>query len=42
MKSSKIVVYPAVREKSCKIAAFRDWIRGEAEQANAEYAALIR
>lgn len=33
-------VYPAVREKSRKIAAFREWIRSEAEQANAEYAAV--
>ncbi len=35
-------VYPAVREESRKIAAFRDWIRAEAEQANAEYASLMR
>lgn len=35
-------VYPAVREKSRKVAAFRDWVRGEAEQANAEFTALVR
>lgn len=35
-------VYPAVRENSRKIAAFRDWVQADAEQANAEYAALIR
>lgn len=33
-------VYPAVHEKSRKIVAFRDWIRAEAEQANAENAVL--
>jgi LysR family glycine cleavage system transcriptional activator len=33
-------VYPAVREKSRKIAAFRDWIRAEAEQANADFRLL--
>jgi LysR family glycine cleavage system transcriptional activator len=35
-------VYPAVRDKSRKIAAFRDWVRAEAETANAEFARLTR
>jgi LysR family glycine cleavage system transcriptional activator len=33
-------VYPAVREKSRKIALFRDWIRAEAEQVVTECSAL--
>lgn len=31
-------VYPAVRERSSKIMRFRDWLRSEAEEANAIYA----
>src|SRR5262249_17344278 len=34
--------YPAIRENSRKIAAFRDWLRTEAERALAEHAAFAR
>ena len=35
-------VHPAVREKGRKVAAFRDWICGEAEEANADFIARFR
>ncbi len=35
-------VHPLAPERGRKIAAFRDWICGEAEQAGADYKALFR